>query len=237
MFSLACSAGVFFKRAICSRKRHVETSRREEEMGRVKGNGEGAERKKRNFSPLPPPLSFFRPRTYRKGYYFILSPIFHRHKIKDGGYNNVTNTNKVSPTQITPALQAMFSQASIPHRQFLLAPTLPLNYPNIVTFHLVSGDLRGGNDKNILLKNSLFSPFSRKHFSGYGLARKGKRKNVVLCDNAFDHLTIRSEGKGEDKTWTRGPWTPTLDRVHGPLSWTGSMDPLSWTRSMDTFFK
>ena len=42
---LACSAGVFFfKRAICSRKRHVETSRREEEMGR--------------------------PRTYRKGYYF-----------------------------------------------------------------------------------------------------------------------------------------------------------------------
>ena len=36
---------------------------------------------------------------------------------------------------------------------------------------------------------------------------------------------------GEDKTWT-----PTLDRVHGPLSWTGSMDPLSWTRSMDSFF-
>ena len=36
---------------------------------------------------------------------------------------------------------------------------------------------------------------------------------------------------GEDKTWT-----PSLDRVHGPLSWTGSMDPLSWTRSMDSFF-
>ena len=32
---LACSAGVFFERAICSRERHVETSRREEEMGRV----------------------------------------------------------------------------------------------------------------------------------------------------------------------------------------------------------
>ena len=46
---LACSAGVFFERAICSRKRHVETSRREEEMGRVKA---------------------VRPRTYRKGYYF-----------------------------------------------------------------------------------------------------------------------------------------------------------------------
>ena len=42
--------------------------------------------------------------------------------------------------------------------------------------------------------------------------------------------------QGEDKTWTRGPWTPTLDRVHGPLSWTGSMDPLSWTGSMDSFF-
>ena len=62
---LACSAGVFFERAICSRKRHVETSRREEEMGRV------------------------------KGLLFLLSPIFHCHKIKDGGYNNITNTNKV----------------------------------------------------------------------------------------------------------------------------------------------
>ena len=29
---LACNAGVFFERAICSRKRHVETSRREEEI-------------------------------------------------------------------------------------------------------------------------------------------------------------------------------------------------------------
>ena len=38
------------------------------------------------------------------------------------------------------------------------------------------------------------------------------------------------------RLWTRGPWTPTLDRVHGPLSWTGSMHPLSWRGSMDTFF-
>ena len=30
---VACSAGVFFERAVCPRKRHVETSRREEEMG------------------------------------------------------------------------------------------------------------------------------------------------------------------------------------------------------------
>ena len=38
---------------------------------------------------------------------------------------------------------------------------------------------------------------------------------------------------GKYKTWTPGPWTPSMDRVHqnmdrvhGPLSWTGSMDPL-----------
>ena len=69
---LACSAGVFFERAICSRKRHVETSRREEEMGQVKGSGEEAGREKRKtaYFFLPSPLSFFRPRTYRKGYYF-----------------------------------------------------------------------------------------------------------------------------------------------------------------------
>ena len=64
----ACIAGVFFERAICSRKPHVETSRREEEMGRVKGSGEGAG--SIFFLPSPSPLSFFRPRTYRKGYYF-----------------------------------------------------------------------------------------------------------------------------------------------------------------------
>ena len=44
--------------------------------------------------------------------------------------------------------------------------------------------------------------------------------------------------EGKYKTWTPGPWTPSVDRVHGPgpskygpgpctpLSWTGSMDPL-----------
>ena len=71
----ACSAGVFFERAICLRKRHVETSRREEEMGRVKGSGAREEKTPYFFfsPPLPLPLSFFRPRTYRKGcegYYF-----------------------------------------------------------------------------------------------------------------------------------------------------------------------
>ena len=55
---------------------------------------------------------------------------------------------------------------------------------------------------------------------------------MIEFDDRFDRFVT-----GEDKTWTTGPWTPTLDRVHGPLSWTGSMDPLSWTGSMDTFFK
>ena len=59
---VACSAGVFFERVICSRKRHVEISRREEEMGPVKGSGEGAGREKRKrcifFLPSPSPLSF-----------------------------------------------------------------------------------------------------------------------------------------------------------------------------------
>ena len=41
---VACSAGVFFGRAICSPNRHVETSRREKEMGRVKGGGEREEK-------------------------------------------------------------------------------------------------------------------------------------------------------------------------------------------------
>ena len=55
---VACSAGVFFERAICSRKRDVETSRREEEIGRVKGSGEGVGREY-FFSPPPPPFPFF----------------------------------------------------------------------------------------------------------------------------------------------------------------------------------
>ena len=43
-------------------------------------------------------------------------------------------------------------------------------------------------------------------------------------------------GLGKYKTWTPGPWTPFLDRVHEPLSWTGSMDPISWTGSMEPLF-
>ena len=64
----------------------------------------------------------------------------------------------------------------------------------------------------------------------YDLKDSNKQQYWLLTSTIKDFL------RGEDKTWTRGPWTPTLDRVHGPLSWTGSMDPLSWTRFMDSFF-
>ena len=41
---------VFFEHAICSRKRHVETSQREE-MGRVKGSGKGGGERRENACP------------------------------------------------------------------------------------------------------------------------------------------------------------------------------------------
>ena len=37
---------------------------------------------------------------------FLLSLLFLRHKIKDGGYSNTNTYNKLSPAQNTPALQA-----------------------------------------------------------------------------------------------------------------------------------
>ena len=75
--TLACSAGVFFERAICLRKRHVEIA----PTVRVTIS-------------TPPNL------------------------IKDGDHSTITNTNKVSPTQNTPALQARKTSSfvdSLPH--------------------------------------------------------------------------------------------------------------------------
>ena len=37
---------------------------------------------------------------------------------------------------------------------------------------------------------------------------------------------VRQLVQGKYKIWTPGPWTTSMDRVHGPLSLTGSMDPL-----------
>ena len=64
--SLQCRRFLRARKCFCSRKPRVETFRREKEMGRVKGSGEGAV----FFLPFPFPLSFFRPRTHPKGYYF-----------------------------------------------------------------------------------------------------------------------------------------------------------------------
>ena len=48
---------------------------------------------------------------------------------------------------------------------------------------------------------------------------------VKVCSEIATHWSPMRPKKGEDKTWTPGPWTPSLDRVHGPPSWTRSMDP------------
>ena len=69
--TIACSAGVFFGRAICSRKRHV-------------GNG----------------AYFYSPQSST----VIKSKM---------AATTITNTNKVSPTQNTPALQARATTAKI----------------------------------------------------------------------------------------------------------------------------
>ena len=52
-------------------------------------------------------------------------------------------------------------------------------YSYIVSFHLISSHLQGDNNKNKLLKMQciIYSLFFTlfKHFSGFGLARKGKK--------------------------------------------------------------
>ena len=72
------------------------------------GESKEAERGRgeRNFLALPLPPFLLSPSHLLKGKLLLLSPIFLCHKIKDGGYNN-TNINKLSPTQNTPALQAI----------------------------------------------------------------------------------------------------------------------------------
>jgi hypothetical protein len=62
-------------------------------------------------------------------------------------------------------------------------------------------------------------------------------RNFAFCN---DHFLFNIIYMGKYKTWTPGPWTPCLDRVHGPPLWTGSMDPLHgpgpWTPSMGRIF-
>ena len=55
---LKCRRFLRARKCFCSRKRHVETSRREEEIGRVKGSRDEAGREKRVFFFFPPPPRF-----------------------------------------------------------------------------------------------------------------------------------------------------------------------------------
>ena len=59
---------------------------------------------KRGGNGASPPFPSFALAPAVRVYSFLLSPIFHCHKIKDGGYSHFEherNTNKVSPTQNT----------------------------------------------------------------------------------------------------------------------------------------
>ena len=76
--------------------------------------------------------------------------------------------------------------ASIPHRLFLLAPTYPSPTPYIVTFHLVSSDLRGGSEKIETLKkrnvgHTLLFALFKKAFLWLWAAQKGEKNPVFLC--------------------------------------------------------
>ena len=66
---LACSAGVFFGCANVFARESAMLKLPEErrKWGESKGAGRGRGERREN---SPSPLSFFRPRTYRKGYYF-----------------------------------------------------------------------------------------------------------------------------------------------------------------------
>ena len=65
-FSLQCRRFLWARNLLAKALCWSFTKRKE--MGRVKGGGEREEKTLYFF--LPSPLSFFRPRTYRKGYYF-----------------------------------------------------------------------------------------------------------------------------------------------------------------------
>ena len=76
--------------------------------GESKGAGRGRGERRENyfFLPSPSPLSFFRPRTYRKGYYFYSPQSSTVIKSKMVATTILRTRTKVSPTQNTPVLQA-----------------------------------------------------------------------------------------------------------------------------------
>jgi hypothetical protein len=54
---------------------------------------------------------------------------------------------------------------------------------------------------------------------------KTMKKRPYLQVFAIRLSAVHVLNVGKYKTWTPGPWTPCLDRVHGPPPWTGSTDP------------
>ena len=70
----------------------------------------------------------------------------------------------------------------------------------------------------------------------------GDQREVVSSNSSkqnslMQHLKIWTSERhwerlwGKYKTWTPGPWTPSMDRVHGPGPW--KYGPGPWTPIMD----
>ena len=58
------------------------------------------------------------------------------------------------------------------------------------------------------------------------------RKSIRLQSNSSLVIFTILFQVGEGKTCTKGPWAPTLDRVHGPLSGISQIVPPSWNYRM-----
>ena len=100
----ACSAGVSQGAQFARESAMLKLSEERRKWGESKGAGSGRGERRENgvffFLPFPSPLSFFRPRTYRKGYYFYSPQSSTVIKSKMAA-TTISNTNKVSPTQNT----------------------------------------------------------------------------------------------------------------------------------------
>ena len=88
----ACSAGVSQGVQFARESAMLKLSEERRKWGESKGAGRGRGERRENgvffFSPLPLPPFLLSPSHLPQRLLFLLSPIFHCHKIKDGGYNN-----------------------------------------------------------------------------------------------------------------------------------------------------
>ena len=91
--------------------------------------------------------------------------------------------------------------------------------------------LRAKRGKTVAESPSGRSPHTRRDLKNRRINEDAPAKRAL--PQIFSDAHVQT---GKYKTWTPGPWTPSVDRVHGLgfiKIWTGSMDPLSWTGSMD----